>query len=130
VLTQFLRFLLVGGTATLIHYAVLVALHSGASVPAVEASALGFVLSAVFNFFASYRYTFRSTASVRRSAVTYATVSMLGLLLNSIILAAVTSILAWHYLVGQVLATGVVLAWNFLLGRYVTFAAARVSKRV
>ena len=65
---QFLRFLLVGGIATAVHYAVMIGLHSGLGMSAVGASAIGFVVSAVFNFAASYRYTFRSNASIGRSA--------------------------------------------------------------
>ena len=123
-LAQFLRFLLVGGIATLIHYVLLIALHSRLGVPAVAASAVGFVVSAVFNFIASYRYTFRSTTSIARSAVKYALVATAGLLLNSAILATVIEVFGWQYLVGQVLATCIVLAWNFLLGRYVTFPSS------
>lgn len=127
-LAQFFRFLLVGGAATAIQYAVLVALHSSALMPVVWASAIGFALGAVFNFVASYHFTFRSRALLGRSAVTYTLVSTMGLILNSAVLAIANGVAGWHYLLAQILATTVVLAWNFLLGRYVTFASPRGSE--
>ena len=57
-----LRFLLVGGTATAMQYAVLVALVRWAGVGPTLASCIGFVLSAVLNYALNRRFTFRSQA--------------------------------------------------------------------
>ncbi len=121
-LAQFLRFLMVGGTATLIHYGVLWLLHGGLGFDAVWSTAIGFALSSVFNFIASYRFTYRSNAPVAQALWRYAVVAGTGLLINTALFAFATTQLGIHYMLAQVLATGVVLVWNFVLGRMFAFA--------
>ena len=126
VAAQFLRFLLVGGTATAIHYGLLILLHEKFGWPLVFATSIGFTISALFNFTASYFFTFRSAAPITRSAGRYLMVSGTGLLLNTSIFWLLNQYLNSHYMVAQVLATGTVLLWNFTLGRLFTFAGSRL----
>ena len=117
---QFARFAMVGGIATLIQYAVLLALVQLAGLNPVWASAIGYALSAVLNYLMNYRYTFRSQAHHGRAALKFVTIAGLGLLLNSLVMAGLIRADA-HYLAAQVVATAVVLLWNFFGARYWTF---------
>ena len=121
---QFFRFLLVGGTATAVHYGILIALHERGGWPLLIATSTGFAISAVFNFTASYFFTFRSAAPIPRSMVRYVVVSVTGLGLNAGIFWLLNDVFNGHYMVAQVFATGTVMIWNFLLGRLFTFASA------
>ncbi len=120
---QFLRFLLVGGTATAIHYVLLYTLHEKFGWRAVVATSVGFAVSALFNFTASYFFTFRSEAPIARSAGRYVVVSGTGLLINSSLFWVQIEAFGFHYFVAQVFATGTVMFWNFILGRLFTFAS-------
>lgn len=120
-LQQFLRFLLVGGVATLIQYAILFVLHQLMGVNGAVSTSVGFLVSAVFNFLASYHYTFKSSAGKRSAAVRYAFVAGLGLLLNGVIFWGLTERFGLYYLYAQVIATGIVLVFNFSAGRAFAF---------
>ena len=50
------------------------------------------------------------------------TIAFVGLLLNTIIMAIGVEILNLHYLLAQVVATGLVLFWNFTGNRLWTFS--------
>ncbi len=65
-LGELLRFGIVGVLATLLQYAVYLAMlrFAGAAI----ANTVGYAVSFVFNFFASTRYTFRVKANARRGA--------------------------------------------------------------
>ena len=119
-LGQFGRFAVVGGIATSIHYAVLLALVQLAGFNPVWASAIGYAASAVVNYFLNYRYTFGSRSSHGPAALKFATVAGLGLLLNSLVMGGLVRLDA-HYLAAQIAATGAVLLWNFFGARYWTF---------
>ena len=60
VLSQFGKFLLVGGFATALQYAVLAVLVQTAGIDPVLASSIGYLVSALANYELNYRLTFRS----------------------------------------------------------------------
>ena len=119
--SQFLRFATVGGIATAIHYLILIALVHGANMNAVWASSTGFVVSAVFNYLLNYRFTFQSSVEHRGAIIKFFIVASVGLALNSIVMQISTEYAGMHYLIAQLLATGLVLLWNFSGNRLWTF---------
>lgn len=118
--SRFVRFLLVGGIATGIQYAILILLVRGFSVAPTPASCAGFVLSAITNYLLNYRFTFRSRRPHGPAAAKFGVLAGAGLLINA-------GIMHWsvaagvQYLLAQVLATGVVLFWNFIGNTLWTF---------
>lgn len=120
---QFMRFLLVGGSATAIQYVILVILHQAMDVPATLASAIGFALSAVYNFVVSYHYTFRGRTPMLAALPRYAAMVAIGLAINTAIFDIALHVFEVPYLLAQVVATAVVLVWNFSLARAFVFGA-------
>lgn len=118
-----MRFLLVGGSATAIQYVILIALHRGLGVAATLASAIGFVLSAIYNFLVSYHYTFRGSTPLLAALPRYALVIAIGLAINTAIFDVAMHVFGLPYLLAQVVATVVVLIWNFSLARAFVFGA-------
>ena len=118
---QFLRFATVGGITTAIQYFLLIVLVHGTGMRAVWASTAGFVVSAVCNYLLNYRFTFRSNAKHRQAIVMFFIVAGVGLALNALIMLIATEYLHIHYLLAQILSTGVVLLWNFTGNRLWTF---------
>lgn len=129
-LDQFLRFLVVGGAATAIHYLLMWLLHAGLGLDAVLSTAVGFLISAVFNFLASYHFTYRSSAPKLRAAWRYALVAGSGLCINTGIFAMGTRGGDLPVALAQIIATGVVLFWQFGMGRVFSFSDARQHCRV
>jgi len=120
-LKQFVSFTAVGAVGTAAHYSALVVLVQFMHVGPVPASGVGFVLGALVNYILNYRLTFRSTKLHRESMPKFFLVAIVGLVLNTAIMALLTEIFRLHYLLSQILATGSVLVWNFTANRYWTF---------
>jgi putative flippase GtrA len=127
-LTRFARFILVGGVATAIQYALLILLVRGFGMAPTPASSIGFVLSAVVNYLLNYRFTFRSHRPHGPAAVKFGLLAAAGLLVNAAIMYL---LVGWGvpYLLAQVCATGVVLLWNFIGNSLWTFGAGAVEER-
>ena len=118
---RFLRFLAVGGFATILMYVLLVAGIESLDLRPVVASVLAYLLSAVVNYALNRRLTFRSRQRYVVALPRFAVVSGTGLLLNAAIMLAGTEMAGWHYLPVQVMATVVVLFWNFVGSQLWTF---------
>lgn len=121
-LKQFAVFTGVGAIGTAVHYLVLIILVSGLGAYAVAASAIGFLAGAVTNYLLNYSVTFRSRKSHSEAATKFASVAALGVGLNVVVMAVCVNWMGFHYLVAQILATGLVLLWNFTANRVWTFA--------
>jgi putative flippase GtrA len=122
-LTQFVKFASVGALATSVQYLVLIALTESGLTGPVVASTLGYVTSGVLNYSLNYSYTFNSQERHRSAALKFVTVSTFGLGLNTSLMYVSVHTLGLYYLLGQLLATGVVLLWNFFANRWWTFRA-------
>ena len=121
VVKQFASFTACGAVGTAAHYSALIALVHGLQVSPVPASAIGFTIGALVNYSLNYRLTFRSKRLHRDSMPKFFAVALAGLLLNTAIMALLTTRLSVHYLIAQIIATGVVLMWNFAVNRWWTF---------
>lgn len=121
VYTQFLRFAAVGAIGTGFHYMALFLLVEYFHTGAVLASSAGFVLGAVINYFLNYRFTFASEKLHGETLPKFFLVAILGLPLNSGVMAFYTVVIPVHYLLAQLIATGIVLVWNFTANRIWTF---------
>jgi putative flippase GtrA len=114
VIKQFSVFGLVGLAGTAAHYALLLLLVSGFAVYPVIASSAGAILGAFINYYLNYRFTFRSNKRHGESMPRFFTVAAIGFLLNGGLMWGATEVWRMHYLLGQILATGIVLMWNYL----------------
>jgi|HigsolmetaAR205D_1030408.scaffolds.fasta_scaffold00195_10 putative flippase GtrA len=123
---QFLLFASVGAIGTAAHYVVLIALvESRLQLAPPMASGAGFAVGAFINYLLNYRFTFASELSHARTAPRFATIAVLGAVLNTLIMAAGTALLPVHYLVCQIIATACVLVFGYLSNRFWTFAVTR-----
>ena len=118
-LTQFLLFSAVGAVGTAAHFATLIALVQFFQHPPVLASAAGFVIGALVNYWLNYTVTFKSHSPHRIAVPKFFSIALAGLFINTLIMAIA---IGWlHYLLSQALSTGLVLLWNFFCNRFWTF---------
>lgn len=118
---QFTMFSVVGGVAAIGHYGTLIALSEFAGASPVPASLAGFVVGGVISYLLNYRFTFRSTKQHREALAKFLVVAAMGFVLNGAAMWLLTGPARLHYLVAQLIATGVVLIWTFSCNRIWTF---------
>jgi len=118
---QFLRFVGVGGLSAIGHYGLLISLVQWLATDEVLASSAGALLGAVINYTLNYHYTFRSRTRHRESMLKFAVVAVVGLGLNTLFMWIGVHALDWHYLIAQIVTTGLVLIWSFAGNRCWTF---------
>lgn len=119
--SSFLRFLLVGGSATLLHYAIMGGLIYLAGATVGVASATGYILSTLYNYWANSRFTFSGAHDHKRSLPRFLVTALTGLGINqSILLVAVY--LSFPVPIAQLAATAAVLFWNYFINATWTFA--------
>jgi putative flippase GtrA len=127
-LFRIVRYLVVGGIATAIQYAILVFLVRGFGMAPTAASSIGFVLSAVVNYLLNYRFTFQSDRPHGPAAAKFGVLAATGLLLNAVVMRLMTRA-GVHYLIAQICATGVVLFWGYIGNSLWTFGVSNVEQR-
>jgi putative flippase GtrA len=113
-LNHLIRFVLVGGGATLLQFVLLFIFVELGYFNKILASALSFAISAVFNYLMNYHFTFASEKSHSETAPKFILVAALGLLINSTSFALLLVVMP-HYLFAQIGATLITLLINFLL---------------
>lgn len=118
---SFVRFLLVGGTATALHYLVIGGAVHLTSISFTAASAIGYVLSMFYNYWANSRFTFGGGHDHTKSFPRFLIISLTGLGINQSVLSLGIYL---HLLpaLSQVAATVVVVLWNYFLNAIWTFA--------
>jgi len=120
VVRDFLRFAVVGAVATVVHYAVLIAMTEWGGASPVWATVCGFFVGALVSYNLNRRYTFATKPAFGKGLAKFLLVIGVGAVINAGIVAAFVSA-GVHYMIGQVIATGLVLIWNFAASRYFVF---------
>jgi putative flippase GtrA len=117
---SFVRYILVGGSATIIHYALMLLLIEIFVWKYTVASGFGYVFSSVYNYLANSKYVFKNKNHYDLKVFRFYFVSFIGLMIN----VGVLSVGMYYFvdvMVAQILATIVVLFWNYLLNAIWTF---------
>ena len=118
---QFFRYSLVGAVGTSVQYAILISLVRTGLAPAITASTAGAIAGALVNYYLNRRWTFDSTRDHEQALPRFAIIALAGIALNAMVMAGMVTYLGAHYLLAQVVATGVVLAAGFVANRAWTF---------
>lgn len=115
-ISQMIRFSIVGIIAFLIDYGLMVLLTEVFDVNYLISATVSFIVSVIFNYIASMRYVFRHKEGMsrRREFIIFVVLSVIGLILNDLIMWVMTGLLGITYLISKVGATMMVTIWNFL----------------
>ncbi len=117
---KFIRFVIVGASATLFQFFLLIIFIEFLSMQSVMASASSFTLSAIGNYWLNYRFTFSSQQSHQTTFPKFVISAGIGLAINT--LSFSFFILFFHYLFGQISATALTLISNFSLHKFWIYA--------
>lgn len=113
---QVIRFGIVGVMATVIDFAMLHLLVDYLFVHYLIATPIAFVISTLFNYWASMKYIFVSRFSPKekhKEFVIFVSLSVIGLLLTELLMFIAVDILGLQIMVGKVFVTAIVMIFNF-----------------
>jgi putative flippase GtrA len=117
----FIKFLGIGAIATIIQYIIFIVLVELSSLTIVLASGLGYGVSSIFNYLMNYHYTFSSDAKHKVAALKFTLVALVGLSLNSLLMYLLVELFNVHYIISQIMVTGIILVVNFFAHKLWTF---------
>jgi putative flippase GtrA len=120
-LRRFLLYAAAGVAATATHYAVMIAMVQWANWPEVLATCVGFLAGACVKYPLNYWGVFASRQRHSVAMTRFVLALAVSFVLNAALFAILLRALDVHYMVSQVLTTGVVLFANYLLARYWIF---------
>ena len=132
-LKEILKFAFTGGVCFVIEYAALILLKELLHIPVVAATPIAFLISVVFNYLLCVKWVFSGAQEGSKKAqLGFLITSVMGLLLNWVIMWALTSLFGEDallfalfgieikvYMLNKVIATGLVMVWNYFTKRYV-----------
>lgn len=115
-IAQFMKFGIVGVLAFLIDYGLMVALTEFFGVPYLISNTISFIVSVVFNYLASMRYVFerRDDLSRHREFIIFVILSIIGLILNDLLMWVCVGLLFIDYRIAKFIVTFLVAIWNFV----------------
>ncbi len=113
---QFMKFGLVGFLAFLIDFGVMVFLTEVFGLNPVVSATVSFIVSVLFNYMASMRFVFsrRDDIGRFREFTMFIVLSVIGLLINDVLMWAGTELVYIDYRIVKIFATAVVMVWNFV----------------
>lgn len=123
------RYTAVGLSGTLLDFGVLFALVEYGRVPVLTASVVSFILATLNNFLLNKRWTFQdSSKRLVKQYLKFSIVSVIGLLLNTLLLFLLVYVVNVWYILAKALASGVILFWNFSIHKFWTFAEYSIPR--
>lgn len=128
---QFIRYVVVGGVAFCVDFAALFVLTSAFGVYYLTSATIGFTLGLVVNYLLciTWIFEFRTLESRMQEFALFAAIGVAGLILNNLILYALTDWAGIHYLISKAFAAGVILLFNFTLRRAILFSDKQQTSR-
>ena len=113
---QIFKFAIVGGIATIIDFVFLYLFREFLHFPVILANTLSFCISVIYNYIASVRWVFdvNKEKNAKRQFVIFIVFSVIGLLLNDLIMWLSVDFLNIYYLLAKIIATFIVMIFNFV----------------
>ena len=115
-LAQFMKFGIVGVMAFVIDYGFMIFLTEVFGVPYLISATVSFIVSVIFNYFASMRFVFKrkDDMSRKREFIIFVVLSVIGLVINDVFMWLMVDFLYIDYRISKIVVTLIVAVWNFV----------------
>ena len=115
IVRQILKFTVVGGLAFLIDYGLLYVLTEFIGIHYLISSIISFTVSVIFNYILSIKWVFDvNKKQGLKEFILFIILSVIGLIINEIIMYLMVDIMNIHYMISKLFSTGVVMVYNFI----------------
>ena len=113
---KIVKFSIVGGIATIIDFTCLYIFKEFLNLNIILANTLSFIISVTYNYIASITWVFDVNKNRNKNVqfILFIVFSIVGLIINNIILYILTDKLNIYYLISKVIATIIVMIFNFV----------------
>ncbi len=113
---QIFKFGIVGVIATVIDFACIYVLKEFLNLPVILSNTLSFCIATIYNYWASIHWVFNvnKEKNPKKNFILFILFSVIGLLLNDLIVWYTIDMFHIYYLLGKVIATGIVMIFNFI----------------
>ena len=131
-LLQFISYVAVGGAAFVVDFGVLYFLTEHLGLHYMVSATAGFLLGLVVNYLlcVSLIFDFRAIDRASHEFALFASIGVIGLMLNDLLIWLLTELAGRHYLVSKLLAAALVLVFNFALRRQLLFSDNRLARQL
>lgn len=115
-ITQIFRFFIVGGITTIIDFVFLYIFKEFLNINVIIANTLSFIISVTYNYIASISWVFDvdSNKDKKMQFMLFIVFSVLGLIINNIVIYILSDKFNLYYLISKVIATVIVMFFNFV----------------
>lgn len=113
-LIQIIKFLIVGGTATIIDFFIFFILHDLIKQNTIISNIASFSISLIYNYIISIKWVFNVKKESKTNFLIFLIFSLIGLIINTIIVYITIEKLKWYSLLCKVIATSIVMIFNFI----------------
>ena len=112
---QFFRYVIAGGTAWIADFSVLALLTELYRIHYLISAAVAFIIGLATNYTLSVKWVFsrRKFEDRRLEFIVFASIGLVGLLLNELFIWFFTEHVHFHYLISKIVSTAFVFFWNF-----------------
>ena len=116
IIKQLFRFGLVGGICFLIDYSILYVCTDIFKIHYLISSVISFSISTIFNYILSIKWVFnlKENRNSKKDFVNFVVFSVIGLILNQIIMWFGVDILNIYYMITKIISTCIVMCFNFI----------------
>ena len=112
---QIIKFGIVGGLAFIIDYGIYTLLSQLLGIYYILASIISFSISVIFNYILSIKWVFDVTKKqTTKDFIIFIVLSVIGLIINSIILYICVELFNIHDMICKIIATIIVMVYNFI----------------
>ena len=113
---QIFKFGIVGGTAFLIDYGVMIALTELCGINYLFSSGISFAISVIYNYILSVRWVFDvdDNGNKRKEFIIFIFLSLIGLGINQLLMWIFVSSFQIFYMLAKIFVTAIVMIYNFI----------------